>query len=43
MCKVRDMFCHVHVSEPMNRKVYWDLSFVKFDVLGDIVKYGVCA
>ena len=26
MCKVRDMLCHAHVSKPMNRKVYWDLS-----------------
>ena len=43
VCKVHDMLCHAHVSEPMNRKVYWDLSFVKFHVLGDIVKYAVCA
>ena len=40
-CKVRDMLCHAHVSEPMNRKVYWDLGFVKFHVLRDTVKYGV--
>ena len=40
MCKVRDMLCHAHVSKPMNRKVYWDLSgvCVKIDVLGAIKK-----
>ena len=43
MCKVHDILCHAHDSEPTNRKVYWDLSFVKFHVLGDIVKYAVCA
>ena len=39
------MLCHVHLSEPMNRKVYWDLSCVrvKIHVLGAIEKDGVFA
>ena len=32
------VLCHAHVSKPINRKVYWDLSgvCVKIHVLGAI-------
>ena len=43
MCKVRDMLCHAHVSKPMNRKVYWDLSGEKSMYSEPLKKYGVCA
>ena len=44
MCKVRDMLCHAYVSELMNRKVYWDLSFCfEKNPCARRLKYGVCA
>ena len=44
VCKLRDMLCYAHVSEPMNRKVHWDLSLSALKSMClEIVKYRVYA